>query len=364
MFIVPILFTLMLLYKIKFAGFTSYHEDYLSLEKTNAIKGILAIIIVLHHLAVSLEDRMWLAPFNKNAGWLTVAWFFFFSGFGLMYGLINKKDYLKGFLLKRLPSIIIPLLTATVIYVPVKLLLGTKMDGIYLLEVLKFNEFFVDNSWYVFALIVLYVGFFFVFRYLVGNKTDNKKRMYIAITIFSIFVLLYEIGCLIFNGQFMWSASCITMALGTLWAYKQNQILNIIKKYYWLILIISVIGYLGGMAFMPIFNKVFGFYPPEFIAENIRCIFFVIIMTLITMKLSLANCITKYLGKISYEIYLIHGLYLLLLEKLVGFNKVVYVLAVVILTIVTAVILSKINKLLLNGYLKVLSNRKQLKEVR
>ena len=87
-------------------------------------------------------------------------------------------------------------------------------------------------------------------------------------------------------------------------------------------------------------------------------------MTLITMKLSLANCITKYLGKISYEIYLIHGLYLFLLEKLVGFNKVVYVLAVVILTIVTAVILSKINKLLLNGYLKALSNKKQLKEVR
>ena len=115
---------------------------------------------------------------------------------------------------------------------------------------------------------------------------------------------------------------------------------------------------------MPIFNKVFGFYPPEFIAENIRCIFFVIIMTLITMKLSLSNFMIKYLGKISYEIYLIHGLYLLLFEKLVGFNKVVYVLAVVILTIVTAVILSKINKLLLNSYLKVLSNRKQLKEVR
>ena len=91
MFIVPILFVLMLLYKIKFSGIKTYHEDYLSLEKTNAIKGILAIIIVLHHLAVRLEDRMWLAPFNKNAGWLTVAWFFFFSGAGLEPILLRRE---------------------------------------------------------------------------------------------------------------------------------------------------------------------------------------------------------------------------------------------------------------------------------
>lgn len=73
-----------------------YYDDYLSIEKTKKVKGIAAILILLHHLAQRVAIPKPFA-FIRYVGFILVAVFFFFSGYGLSFGLRYKSDYLKHF---------------------------------------------------------------------------------------------------------------------------------------------------------------------------------------------------------------------------------------------------------------------------
>lgn len=83
-----------------------FYEDAFSLQNTLPIRGFAAIAVYLCHLGIE--------PFYKYYFYL-VSIFFFFSGYGLIYNFKHKKNYLKGFLNKRIFSIMIPLWIATIV---------------------------------------------------------------------------------------------------------------------------------------------------------------------------------------------------------------------------------------------------------
>ena len=93
----------------RFAGFkNNFHSDSTSLEVTKCLRGIAAIGVIIHHIA--LEQAFQHAngkgnpgelAFFLNAGYRFVAIFFFCSGFGLIKSLETKPDYLKSFMKKR-----------------------------------------------------------------------------------------------------------------------------------------------------------------------------------------------------------------------------------------------------------------------
>lgn len=75
---------------------------------TNCCKGIAAIIIMLHHISFRLSNLpMYIKPIWYIA-FPIVGFFFFMSGYGLTCGLIQKKNYLRGFLYKRIINIVVP----------------------------------------------------------------------------------------------------------------------------------------------------------------------------------------------------------------------------------------------------------------
>lgn len=80
-------------------------------EKTFLAKAILPLLIILHHSA-SLQ---YMQPFSK-IGIPVVCWFFLMSGYGLMYSFMNKKDYIAGFLSKRLSILLVPFVMAAIVY--------------------------------------------------------------------------------------------------------------------------------------------------------------------------------------------------------------------------------------------------------
>ena len=57
------------------------HKDYLSVETGTYVRGLLSVVVLFHHL--SMAARGWvLFPIFSKLGYLTVAVFFFLSGYG------------------------------------------------------------------------------------------------------------------------------------------------------------------------------------------------------------------------------------------------------------------------------------------
>ena len=87
---------------------TGLNRDYLSIETTQAMRGVMILDVVLFHFCLDY--------LNVNQKLLSVCQgddavkiFFFLSGYGLIYSVKHKGDaYLKGFFSHRLVKIAIP----------------------------------------------------------------------------------------------------------------------------------------------------------------------------------------------------------------------------------------------------------------
>ena len=99
--VVYVLFIALCVWGGRFAGFGrgKFHEDSASLDVTKALRGIAATGVILHH--ISQEESFHQAGVIQafcNVGFLFVAVFFFWSGFGLIKSLASKPGYLDLFL--------------------------------------------------------------------------------------------------------------------------------------------------------------------------------------------------------------------------------------------------------------------------
>lgn len=97
----------------------------LTKEVSKSIKGISAIEIMIGHLG-NVTGFWFLYP-NRKAGVLFVGLFFMISGYGLMYNLIHKNDYMEHFLTRRLLSVLIPAYIVYLLYGMVDFIRG----GVY-----------------------------------------------------------------------------------------------------------------------------------------------------------------------------------------------------------------------------------------
>ena len=76
--------------------FSKYHEDYLSKDSTNAIKGIFAVVILYSHMRGYLDlSSGWYntayVRILKYIGQMMVAPFLFYSGYGIMESLKHNE---------------------------------------------------------------------------------------------------------------------------------------------------------------------------------------------------------------------------------------------------------------------------------
>ena len=95
------------LYKIDFANPKTNFDDYLSIEKTNSIKGIFILIVIFQHFNQYVEyssfiDVQYLRFFNC-IGQRMVTLFLFYSGYGIRESIAKKgSNYIKTIPTKRI----------------------------------------------------------------------------------------------------------------------------------------------------------------------------------------------------------------------------------------------------------------------
>lgn len=309
---------------------TEMNPDYLSISTGNAYRGFFALVVVLHHLAKETETGL-VYPYFAKIGYLAVAVFFFLSGYGLQKSYISSDDYKRSFLQKRLTGILIAYAAATCMYSLLAFVGGTRYSLTDVLMAIVKGKPIVSNSWYIICIILFYL----VFYALMHICKKNYKAMVLGACCWC---MVYTFLCMALGYGQWWYNTCPIFVVGMFWATYESKILRIISKYYWSI---ATCVCLTLVALLFLFDKVVMF--ASFVGfstfmRTITATVFVVAVLLFSAKFVIGNRVLSFLGKISLEIYLIHGLFLPTLRSgsIYIENDLLWCISCLVGTIVTA----------------------------
>ena len=300
--------------------------DYMSVGNILPLRGIMAVLIILHHFSEKIVGGRFF-PLLQHAGYLIVAIFFFLSGYGLMFSYnIRGKEYLKDFLKNRVLYLVIVYLLVTALYAVYHIIIGD----------FRFSLTIAENSWYIWIQIILYIFFWFSFKFFGGK---SKKT-----AICSIFVLQVLLTILLIFAGFadIWYISNFAFIFGIFISFNKTKIDFIIKKYYLVFAFSSFVLF----AVFSILPTVIGFYT---IFRMLSTVSFCLVFMSIIYVIRITSKFWSSIGKFSLEIYLLHGFVYMFLHRFIS-NDVLWIIVTLVITIPlsysASLINTKIKKLL------------------
>lgn len=307
-------------------------DKYLSKEYTNCVRGICAIVVIIHHLyqRTGLFSEIYIGELLQLSGALAVSVFFFFSGYGLMLS-SQKKNYVKNFFRNKFLPLYCFYVFLIILYSFWTLCIEHTIPLIELVKSFLFGATVVSNGWYLQATFVLYLVYLFSFS--VFNDT-NMRILSVAVSI-----LVYCIFCRFIGLGAWWYQTIPCVILGMLYCYNKPRIDIVLNKHVWKVFIASSVLF-------AIFYKIVTLYLKEPMYHTIYFVAFVCA----TISISYILCDTPIIrnsffalcGKYSLEMYVSHGFFLRLIEFKFFNNKFIYILTVVIGTIIVSFIMKKI----------------------
>ena len=362
-----VLYLLFIFVGSKVAQRGEFAEEPWNRQQSLMIQALACIGVVLHHVTqvvtgYGVMDKGPITLFN-SIGILFTSLFFFFSGYGLIISVRTKEAYLKTFLGKRLPTILVPFWVANIIAVLVRIFymqipMDTKDIIQYVLGLVLIN----GNGWYIIEIFFLYLAFYLIFK-----VCKNQKIALVLLSIASLIPIVIGIrsghdtstmGNHWFKGEW-WYNSTIVFVMGLWVAYFKNQVLTFAKKYYRALLITSAVLLVATYVIEEYVRMVFGYYSVTPIGQIISneaitlyaqmalCLVFTWVVLLLGMKMSLGNPLLKGISVISMEIFLLHGIFLQCVFDASQMSDAMLYIAVLGCGIVTAIIVHLIDKAIL-----------------
>lgn len=253
MIVISIIFIILSLCSVqikeKFIRNELYLDGY-SIRNTNAMKGILAVSIILCHITEYVSYEL---PYIKFSvmGSIGVGCFFFLSGYALVLSLKKKENYMEDFIPQRFIKILIPFFLMLVCYFIIICGIGNNSFA----NVVKsfVNGYPINNSWYIFASLYCYFLFWIAFV-----KDRGMKRFPRGLAIIIIGLVLYTIVIVsVFHWGDWWYKTIICFPLGVYWGYRKEKIEEILKNNYIKILCCSCIFFVIAYLFPSIAGRVF-----------------------------------------------------------------------------------------------------------
>lgn len=303
-----------------------------SIDQNLPIRGMLVLFVILNHLYESAY----------MLGNIAVSLFFCFSGYGLIKGYTNKRDYFNGYIIKKAKNILFPYFIFNIIYIVWNIF---ALDNNYtILQLVKsfFTASLMPVGWYVIIAFDLYLIFYFVYKYL---KIDDYKK---AVIIFFLEILLMIILYILRFGSW-WYCSIFAFPIGIIMALKDEKIS--IKKYiinkYTFVLSLFILFLTYIYAFYYKLNDGLVFLIIKFIHSILVCIVYFNIFK----KYKVDNKILSLIGKNSLIIYMIHPF----IYRVMNYFSLIFDLN--ILNFIIILILSLLFSLMLDLVAKILFTR-------
>ena len=297
-----------------------------SKEHTNALKGFLAIFIILGHTALTQTGLGGLTlPILKKTGLYVTGVFFALSGYGLIFSKKARGFHTSQFWKKRVTTVVVPYIIMSVIYAAVRLSVGESVTiRSFILSFINGTPI-VRYSWFIETIIIFYIG------YWICNIIAKDD---IALLCFGMlcFATVYNLGMKKLGFEDFWYNSTYCFVLGMLFAYKFNEIMNVLNRRY------SV--WLAGMTFLSLIalycTKVLWLYGE--LGDLMATFAIALLILIVQCKLPFkGNKIMSFLGKHSLEIYMTHGIAVLVFERIGFTSNIIYPICVVIIAVALSV---------------------------
>lgn len=262
--------------------------DFMDRNYTLLLKGIAILCVVFSHLGNANNLRIF-APL----GGIGVALFLICSGYGLNES--SKKGFsVISFWKKRVFSVIFPYLLVRTIYVIVTNSFSLKD---FVLDVLCIKPKY-SYGWYLPYILIWYIIFF------VSQIAEMRFGFRGKISV----LVLFSVLSFLFAPSELQAEQCISFTTGVILSYYSNKKLNQIIKERRFILSSGFI-ILGAIPFVVkqlcSIESEFVLYFLQLGYKYLWAMALLVVLMLVVNKFSI-NLIT-FLGKISYEIYLLHG---------------------------------------------------------
>ena len=305
------------------------HENFfLTIRNTNILKGIGIICILCCHIGAwhGVRGLQIFAAFGGTSLFLIC------SGYGLSFSF--EKNGLNHFWIKKIKRVVIPVL--------IVLLISFIIKKDYSFESAA-NTFALSNvNWYIKYILVCYLVFWInmALSEKMGLSTTQRQAV-----LYCWGIILFIVDSLFFaepNAPYLHARQALMFPLGTTLYEYRNQInkLNPIK------LIWLMLGFVVGIGMQIAVLLPSGIHMP-IILLNFICLvsntilalcLFVMIMK---YKQLINNNVLEFVGTISFELYLIHGYFLMSAHGLIE------VITRCIFVFILAYVLSLLNKMIL-----------------
>ncbi len=363
----PILYLLLIFAGSKVAKKGEFAEEPWSRQQSLMIQSVACVGVVLHHVTQEITgfgvvDKGPITIFN-SIGILFTSLFFFFSGYGLVISVRTKEAYLKTFLWKRIPTILIPFWIANIIAVLVRIFymqipMDTKDIIQYVFGLILIN----GNGWYIVEIFFLYLAFYLIFK-----ACKNQKVALVLLSAVSVILIMIGLrsghdsstmGNHWFKGEW-WYNSTIAFVMGLWVAHFKDRVITFAKKHYRVLLLTSIVLLVVAYIIEEYVRMVYGYYSITPIGQIIRnesitlyaqmalCILFTWVVLLLNLKISLGNRILNGISIISMEIFLLHGIFLQCIFNVSQMSEAMLYIAVLFCGIVAAIIVHLLDKAIL-----------------
>lgn len=349
--ILAVLFALVCLHGAKPAKplLHTIHPDYLSTQEGKCLRGVLSVVIVLHHLAQKNMGLV-LFPVFAKIGYLATSVFFFLSGYGLMTQYMHRENYSRCFLRRRFPAVFVPYLLAILLCWAVYPLLGTPWTFRDILQGFREGTPIVTGSWYIICILLFYIAFRLL-MWLCG------KRYLLMLPGGLVFCGVYIFFCRRMGYGSWWYNTVPILVMGMAWALFQEKIDGFFTRH-------SAVA-VPGLFF--VFLLTYGgkiLLNPYIISDGlhialtwITTALFDCCVLILLMQVRLDSPVLRLLGEVSMETYLCHYLCLMLLRSPVVYiqNDCLFILAVLVISVGMAWVFHRVNGAILRPYYRWLS---------
>lgn len=265
-------------------------------DRLNSLRGLFALEIIIGHVVRSEATILFLLGKFMI---VSVAFFFFMLGFGLVWSYEMKDEYLKGFLTRKIKYFFL----IAVVTMGVNIMIDAVYKGnlgYYPIEGNVILWFAQNTNWYLFEQGLFYILFYIAFRYI-----KKYSALFILITTILLATFVFLAGW-----TEMWYASSMGFPAGILFGRYFVSIMNFLKSI-WGKLITVLMTMLGLTCLVLDVESLISMV----YLRNIMCIACLLILIYFVGRYNFDNKVNRFLLSYSTEMYLFQFVWLKLTEN-------------------------------------------------
>lgn len=307
-------------------------KEYLSIERTNSIKGIFIVFVFFTHIVGYVTfDGAFDMPYmqiRKVMGQCVVALFLFYSGYGVYLKASKDKEYVKAIPLKRIVNTLIKFDLAIVLFLIYRYVNGTTYEIKKVVLTFLGWDGIGNSNWYIFCVLWLY--FFTYIAFSVFKGSGKAVNALLVLTLMYMLVLAKYRG-----SEHWWYDTALCYVLGMLYARYREKIESVVdeNRKTWLFFVLISIGVFCA-SYLHKGNNVL---------YQVMVLSFSLAVVFISMHIEIKNKVLEWLGKNLFELYILQRIPMMIFKDLglAEKNRYIYVVVCFITTIVIAVIFKK-----------------------